>query len=34
VFGQLTLGKATIGVYAFNPESASRYVILSLGLAF
>ena len=34
VFGQLTLGKATIGVYAFNPESASRYVVLSLGLAF
>jgi hypothetical protein len=34
VFGQVTLGKATIGVYAFNPESASRYVILSLGLAF
>ena len=34
VFGQLTFGKATIGVYAFNPESASRYVVLSLGLAF
>ena len=34
VFGQLTLGKATIGLYAFNPESASRYVVLSLGLAF
>ena len=34
VFGQVTLGKATIGLYAFNPESASRYVILSLGLAF
>ena len=34
VFGQVTLGKATIGVFAFNPESASRYVVLSLGLAF
>ena len=34
VFGQLTLGKATIGLYAFNPESSSRYVVLSLGLAF
>jgi len=34
VFGQVTLGNATIGLYAFNPESASRYVILSLGLAF
>jgi hypothetical protein len=34
VFGQLTLGKATIGLYAFNPEAASRYFVLSLGLAF
>ena len=34
VFGQVTLGKATIGLYGFNPESASRYVVLSLGLAF
>jgi hypothetical protein len=34
VFGQLTLGKATIGLYAFNPEASSRYFILSLGLAF
>lgn len=34
VFGQVMLGKATIGLYAFNPESGSRYVILSLGLAF
>ena len=34
VFGQLTLGKATVGLYAFNPESASRFVVLSLGLSF
>jgi hypothetical protein len=34
VFGQVTLGKTTIGLYAFNPESTSRYVILSLGIAF
>ena len=34
VFGQLTLGKATVGLYAFNPEAASRYFVLSLGLAF
>ena len=34
VFGQLTLGKATLGVYAFNPDSASRYVIVSLGVGF
>lgn len=33
VFGQLTLGSATLSLYAFNPESASRYVILALGFA-
>lgn len=33
VFAQLTLGSATVGLYAFNPQSASRYVILSLGFA-
>jgi len=33
VFAQLTLGSVTLGLYAFNPESASRYVILSLGMA-
>jgi hypothetical protein len=32
IFGQLTLGKGTLGVYAFNPDSASRYVIVSLGI--
>ena len=34
IFGQLTLGKATLGVYAFNPEGASRYVIVALGVRF
>jgi hypothetical protein len=34
IFGQLTLGKATLGVYAFNPDSGSRYVIVSLGAQF
>lgn len=34
VFGQLTIGKATLGVYAFNPDSAARYVIVSLGVGF
>ncbi len=34
IFGQVTAGKATLGVYAFNPDSGSRYVIVSLGLEF
>ncbi len=34
VFAQATLGPATLSLYAFNPEAASRYVIVSLGLAF
>ena len=34
VFGQLSVGKATLGVYAFNPEAASRYVIVALGVRF
>ena len=34
VFGQVEIGKATIGVYAFNPDAASRYTIVSLGLSF
>jgi len=34
IFGQLTLGKATLGVYAFNPDSASRYIIVSVGAQF
>ena len=33
IFGQLAFGKATLGVYAFNPDSGSRYVIVSLGVA-
>ena len=34
LFAQATIGPATISLYGFNPESASRYVIISLGLAF
>jgi hypothetical protein len=34
VFAQATIGKATIGLYAFNPDSGSRYGIVSLGLSF
>ncbi len=34
VFGQVEIGKATIGVYAFNPDAASRYTVVSLGLSF
>ena len=34
VFAQATMGAATVSLYAFNPESASRYVIISLGMAF
>ncbi len=34
IFGQVSVGKATLGVYAFNPDSGSRYVIVSLGVEF
>ena len=34
IFGQVVVGKATLGVFAFNPDSGSRYVIVSLGLRF
>ena len=34
IFGQVVVGKATLGVYAFNPDSGSRYVIVSLGVEF
>ena len=34
VFGQLSIGKATLGAYAFNPDSGSRYVIAALGVRF
>ena len=33
-FAQMTLGKATLGVFAFNPDSGSRYAIVSLGVRF
>ena len=33
-FVQLIVDKATIGVYGFNPDSGSRYMIISLGLQF
>ena len=34
IFGQVVVGKATLGVYAFNPDTGSRYVIVSLGVRF
>ncbi len=34
IFGQLALGSVTVGVYAFNPDAASRYTIVSIGVAF
>jgi len=34
IFAQLQFGSATVGVYAFNPDSGSRYVIAALGLRF
>ena len=33
-FAQFTVGPATLGFYAFNPDSASRYVIVSAAFAF
>lgn len=33
-FVQLKGGKATLGIYAFNPDSAERYVIISVGVQF
>jgi hypothetical protein len=33
-FAQLIAGKATLGIYAFNPDAGSRYVIVSLGAQF
>jgi hypothetical protein len=33
-FAQLFIEKATLGLYAFNPDSGSRYVIVSLGVQF
>jgi len=34
VFGQVSAGPATLGIYAFNPDSGSRYFIAALGLRF
>ncbi len=34
VFAQATAGPATLGVFAFNPDSGSRYLIVSLGIRF
>jgi hypothetical protein len=33
-FLQLRGGNATLGIYAFNPDSGDRYVIISLGVQF
>ena len=33
-FAQLILGKATLGIYAFNPDSGARYLIAAFGLRF
>ena len=33
-FAQLFIDKATLGIYAFNPDAGSRYVIVSLGAQF
>jgi hypothetical protein len=34
LFAQFILDKATLSVYAFNPDSGSRYAILALGVQF
>ena len=34
VFAQFFVGKATLGVWAFNPDSGSNYTIVSLGVRF
>jgi hypothetical protein len=33
-FVQLVAGNATLGIYAFNPDSGSRYIVASLALRF
>lgn len=33
-FVQVTIDRATLGVYAFNPDSESRYLIVALGIQF
>ena len=34
IFGQLTFRNTTVGLYAFNPDSGSRYVIVSIAATF
>jgi len=34
VFAQFTVGKVTLGLYGFNPDSGSRYFIGALGAKF
>jgi hypothetical protein len=34
IFAQVTIRKATLSAYAFNPDAGSRYVIVALGFAF
>ena len=34
LFAQVFVGKATLGVYAFNPDTGSRYAIAALGVQF
>lgn len=34
VFAQVFVGKATLGVWAFNPDSGQNYTIVSLGVRF
>jgi hypothetical protein len=34
LFAQVTIDRATLGVYAFNPGSSARYIIASLGVRF
>ncbi|HEX7271412.1 MAG TPA: hypothetical protein VF420_04585 [Casimicrobiaceae bacterium] len=34
LFAQLMFGKGTLSVYAFNPDTGSRYTIIALGIQF
>jgi hypothetical protein len=34
VFAQVTVQRLTFGIYAFNPDSAARYIIASVGARF
>lgn len=34
IFGQVTIDRVTLGVFAFNPGSSARYLIGSLGMRF